>query len=453
MKSILATLPLLLASCATLPLEQTSTSSQLAISWWETQNQPSPNLTDWWSSFGDPELSRLVRLALEQHPDLASAAAAVREAQASRNETRSDLFPALDYSASRSTDRSVAFNGKDTTSHSFSSGLNASWEADLFGKNHQLVLAGNAAILAAQADLNSARASLAAETALAYLQLRSAETDLALVQDSIKSQEETTQLAQWREQAGEADSLEAEQALSSLESSRASISSLQQTIEELRNQLNLLTGQPPRTLNVSAEKPLPIPSRNLAAQFPADTVRQRPDVRADGYRWVQAIAQTQSVTAEQYPSLTLSGSLGLNSQGLSKIFDPQSLVGDLVVGVTGPIFDAGRIRSRIAVQNAAEEQTYHDYRSTLLTALSEVEDALIAIRRTQERITTLETAVGHAQSAAQLAASSYEAGVIDITQVLETQRSEITLERDLASTRLDYASAHVELYRALGGGY
>ena len=176
-------------------------------------------------------------------------------------------------------------------------------------------------------------------------------------------------------------------------------------------------------------------------------------MRSAGYRWVQAIAQTRSANASQYPSLTLSGSLGLSSQGTSKIFDTQSIAGNIIAGLTGPIFDAGRIRSQIEVQNAAEEQAFSSYQLTLLTALSEVEDALIATRRISERITTVKSASNLAKSAADLAAQKYQAGVSDITQVLETQRNEISLQRDLINTQLDYASAHVELYRALGGGW
>ena len=451
MKLILVAAPLLFASCASTVLKQTATSHHLATtsSWW--QDQPQPKLRTWWSSFHDSQLTRLVDLSLEKHPNLASAAAAVRQAQAQRQLTQANLFPLLNYSTSGNSSRTWN-SDNDGSNSSFSAGLSASWEADLFGQNKQQYLSADAALQASKADLDSARASLAAETALAYLQLRAAETDFALLQKSIKSQEETTELAVWREEAGTADSLAADQARSALKSSLASLSTLQQSIEQLRNRLNLLTGQAPGSLTFAKGTTIPTPSSKLAEKIPADTVRQRPDVRSAGYRWVQAIAQTRAANADQYPSLTLSGSLGLSSVGNSKFFDVQTITGNVIAGLTGPLFDAGRIRSQIAVQNAAEEQAFASYRLTLLTALSEVEDALIATRRIEERITTVKSASTFAKSAADLAAQKYEAGVIDITQVLETQRNEISLQRDLVSTQLDYASAHVELYRALGGG-
>lgn len=447
MKPFLAIVPLLFASCATSSLNRTSTSPELATTWWK--DQPHPSLTSWWSSFNDSRLTRLINLSLEKHPDIDSAAAAVREAQAQRRIANSSLFPSLDYSFSQSSSRTGSNNSINSTSAS----LSASWEADLLGKNKQLLFASDASLHAAEANLDSARASLAAETAIAYLQLRAAESDLALVQDSIKSQEETSRIAQWREQAGTADSLESDQARSILESSRSTLSTVRQGIEELRNRLNLLTGHAPDSLNIPTGKDIPTPSQNLAKNIPADTVRQRPDIRAAGYRWLQAIAQTRSANAEKYPSLTLSGSLGTNALKASKLFDAQSVAGNVIAGLTGPIFDAGRIRSQIDAQNAVEEQAFATYRLSLLTGLSEVEDALIAIRRTSERTSTLSSATRLAQSAAELAAQKYEAGVIDITQVLETQRNEIALQRQLVSTRLDYASAHAELYRALGGGW
>ena len=422
------------------------------MTWWDGPGQSSNQLVGWWNSFNDAELSRLIGLALKQSPDISSAIAAVREAQALRKASASSLFPSLDYSASRGISKVwKSDNGKSL--QSFSAGLSTSWEADLFGKNQKQLLAADAGARAVEANLASARTSLAAETALAYLQLRAAESDFSLVQDSIRSQEETTQLAVWRRQAGQADALESDQAQSALASAQASLASLTQSIEQLKNRLTLLTGQAPRTLAISDGGAIPSPNDRLAKNIPTDTLRQRPDVRAAGYRWLQSIAQTEAVRAEQFPSLTLSGSLGVNSTGVTKVFNPESIAGNLVAGLVGPIFDAGRIRSRITAQNAVEEQAFHSYQKSLLTALSEVEDALIACRRSQEQIQSLVKASQFAQSAAKLAAEKYEAGVIDFSQVLETQRSEITLQRQLASSRLDYSSAHIALYRALGGGW
>ncbi|MBK1834158.1 efflux transporter outer membrane subunit [Roseibacillus ishigakijimensis] len=463
MKTLWSSLPLLLlASCAAPSLDPASSpaatarsagtnETALALHWWDGQSG-TPALQSWWRSFQDPELSQLIHLALQKHPDLAAAAAAVREARAQREVSRASLFPSLDFSSNGGAERTWSKEA-DTTRQSFTANLSASWEVDYLGKNQWQVESAQSGLRVAEANLNAAQASLAAETALAYLQLRAAEKDLQLVRESIRSQEETTQLARWRHEAGQSDSLASDQAQSALASSRASQTALQQSTEQLRNRLTLLTGQEPGKLTLSQGRALPLPQGNLAQDIPADTIRQRPDVRAAGFRWLQAIAQTEALATGQFPSLTLSGSLGVNSSGLGQLFNPQALAGNLIAGVMGPLFDAGRIRSQIEGQSAAEEQAFHSYRTALLTALSEVTDALLACRHSEEQIADLESAVTHARQAAELAAQKYEAGVIDITQVLDTQRNEISLQRQLASTELEYASAHVELYRAFGGGW
>ncbi|MFC7336930.1 efflux transporter outer membrane subunit [Haloferula chungangensis] len=444
----------LLAGCVSPPTEISNLS--VPTSWQNVGDFPtgsaSQDLGNWWSSFGDAELTRLIRRTYDKNPDIRSGAAAVRQAQAQREATASTLLPSLGYSGSAASGKIWNRDASDSAIRAYSADLTASWEIDFFGKNRQAVAAADSGIAAAQADLNATRASLAAETALAYFQLRAAEAGLAIVRESIVSQEETTQLASWREQAGEADGLEFEQSKAALESARAAIDTLEQTVAQSRNRLNLLAGETPGTLKVSAANALPQPRRSLAIGIPAETIRQRPDVRAAGFRWLAAIANTRSAEAEQFPSIGLSGSLGIDSLSSSKLFDPETVAASVIAGLTGPIFDGGRIRANIQVQDAVEEQNYEAYRKSILTALSEVEDALIACQRTESRIATLEKSVSAARSAADLAARKYEAGVIDITQVLDTQRSQLSTERDLLTARLDHSSAYVELYRALGGG-
>jgi outer membrane protein TolC len=143
----------------------------------------------------------------------------------------------------------------------------------------------------------------------------------------------------------------------------------------------------------------------------------------------------------------------LNTLGSGKVFDPQSTSAGIAAGITSPIFNAGRIRSNIEAQDAAEEQAFHGYRSTVLTALSEVEDALIACRRTTERLATLEKATAAAREADEIARQRYQTGEIDFITVLDAQRSLLGLESNLFSVRADRTIAYIQLYKALGGGW
>jgi outer membrane protein, multidrug efflux system len=413
---------------------------------------PSRDLARWWSRFEDPALSRIIASALENSPDIASASARIKESRARRNASRASLFPSLGGSASTNSNASEP-GGSDT---SYSAGLNASWELDLFGKNRGSVEAAAAQLGATEENFHSVQAALVSEIAIAYTKLRADEAELEVVFRNVKTREETSKLAGWRTQAGEADSLESNQALSSLEQARASIPALQQSISQSRNLITLLAGRTSGSLDGSlsaGKKTIPYPPRSLAVGIPADTLRQRPDVRTAGYQLLAAAANTRTAAAESYPSLNLSGSLGLNTLTASKLFNPETATARIIAGITSPIFDAGRIRSNIQAQSAAEEQAYQVYRSTVLSALSEVEDSLIACRRSAERLETLEKATTAAREADGIARQRYETGEIDFGSVLETQRSLLGLESSLFSVRADRTIAYIQLYKALGGGW
>jgi multidrug efflux system outer membrane protein len=445
----------LLAACSVTPGGGDSTLA-LPVSWRNAADfptaTPDADLSTWWTSFGDPQMTRLIREALAGNRDLASAVARVRQAQAQRDAQKASLFPSLGYDGSRSSGKSWTDGGADRSFTSYSAGLGASWEADFFGRNRQSVLAASADAEAVKENLHSARAALASEVALAYLDLRAAEERLRIVKRTLVTREETTQLASWRAQAGEIDQLELRQAESSLESARSQLASQEENIGRTRNRLALLCGRAPGGI-ATGSGDVPSPAYRLAVGIPADTIRQRPDVRAAGYNWVAAIARTKSARADQLPSLRLSGSFGVDTLRSSKLFNPESMATGLVAGISGPIFDAGRIRANITAQGAAEEQALLSYESAVLTALSEVEDALIACRRSAERLASLEKAAFAAKEASTLANQKYRAGVIDITTVLDTQRSDLALEESVAAVKADRSAAHIQLYKALGGGW
>ncbi len=446
----------LLASCAHPPGTGQAPSVVLPASWRNAAGFPTAapdrDLAAWWTAFGDPQMTRLIREALAGNRDLAATMTRVRQAQAQRDAQRASLFPSLGYDGSRSSRRTWIDGAGDTTGTSYSAGLSASWELDFFGRNRNAVLASSADVEAAKENLHSARASLASEVAFAYLDLRASQERLRIVRRSLASREETTQIASWRAQAGEIDQLELRQSESGLESARSSLASLEQSIGQTRNRLALLCGRVPGDVETGSGG-IPSPTRRLAVGIPADTIRQRPDVRAAGYNWVAAIARTRAAEAERLPSLRLSGSLGVDTLKSSKLFNPETTAAGIVAGISGPIFDAGRIRAVIAAQSAAEEQALLGYETSILTALSEVEDALIACRRTEERLASLEKASAAAKDASRLASQRYRAGVIDMTTVLDAQRNDLALEESVAAVKADRAAAHIQLYKALGGGW
>ena len=418
----------------------------------------SRDLARWWNRFEDPTLSRIISDALGNSPDVASASARVREARSQRDAEAALLFPSLrGTAAAGASSTSTGGFGSDWNGGSSSSaGLDASWEVDLFGKRRSSIEAATAQVGASEENFHSVQAALASEIAIAYTQLRVAEAALEVLLRIIVTREETTRLATWRTQAGESDSLESSQAISSLEQARAGVPALRQAVSQSQNLLALLAGQNPGSLDgllASGKPSIPYPARSLAVGIPADTLRQRPDVRLAGYQLLSAAAQTRAADAERFPSLNLSGNLGVNALGAGKLFNPEATTASVIAGFSGPIFDAGRIRANIDAQNAIEEQAFQTYRGTVLTALSEVEDSLIACRRTTERLDTLEKATIAAREAATLAQQRYQAGVTDILTVLDAQRSLLGLEDSLFTIRANRTIAYIQLYKALGGGW
>ncbi len=455
---IFCLIPLGLVACAIKAPENAS--PEIPVAWKNAAAFPSASakrdISRWWNHFDDTTLNHVISDGLANSPDIASAASRIRESRARRNEEASSLLPFIGGSTASNSSWLKTRGLSEVSDTRYSADLNASWEVDWFGKNRSSVEAASARIDAATENFNSVQASLAAEIATAYTNLRANETRMMVLRNIVKSREQTAQLATWRQQAGETDSLESSQALSSLEQARAGIPALEQAIGQGKNLLSLLCGREPGSLDsllTSGKSTIPYPARSLAIGIPADTIRQRPDVRLAGWQLVAAVANSRSAEAERFPSLNLTGNLGITALSAGKIFNPQTTGAGLVAGITSPIFDAGRIRSNIEALGEAQEQAVQTYRSAVLTGLSEVEDALIACRRSAERLEILEKATQLARESDQLARQRYEAGEIDFLAVLDSQRTLLGLEDSLISSRTDRTTAYIRLYQGLGGGW
>ena len=264
---------------------------------------------------------------------------------------------------------------------------------------------------------------------------------------------------QWRAQAGLVGELDVEQARTNLAQSRASIPSLETARAAAGNRLAVLTGQAPGSAykdireQAAASASLPTPPENIAVGIPADTLRQRPDVQAAGFSLQAEMARSAQQEAARYPSLQLSGTWGWQAFSIAALGGGGSLVGSVAGSLAANLFDGGRIKSRIAVQNAVEEQALIAYEKTVLTALEDVENALTAYAAGRERVDARSDAADAARKAAALARTLYQAGSTDFASVLETERSRLSSEDALASARADVLTAVIQLYKALGGGW
>lgn len=419
-------------------------------------NAPSSSASDksyarWWERFNDRLLTALVQRALATNTDIRGAQAALREARALRDVQAASLFPSAEVSTSAQRSRSRT----EGTTNLYQPGFDADWEIDVFGANRSGLRATEADARASAASLADTQVSIAAEVALAYVQVRGDQGRLDIARENLASQLETLQIANWRLQAGLTTSLDVEQARTTSEQTRAQIPALEISIAQGENSLAVLTGQSPGDLKKQLDATAPVPglSDDLAISMPADTLRQRADVRAMEYRVSAAKARVSAAEAARYPGFTLGGSLGLQALTLSALTGGSSTVSALVGSVSMPLFDGGSRRAQVRAQDAVLEQAWVNYEAQVLAALQEVEDALIALKGDRERLVSLRNAAEAANNAFVLARQRYTSGLIDFQVVLETQRTLLDTQDSVASTNTDVSTDYVRLYKALGGGW
>lgn len=412
-------------------------------------------LARWWHGFGDPVLDRLVADALAANLDLAQARARLREARARRGVAGAALAPSVDASLSGSRSRSSGQSGSGSTRELYSAGFDASWELDVFGGLRRSVEAAQADLEASVESLSDTRVSLAAEVALNYIDLRTAEQRLAIAEESIASRGENHQIIRWRQQAGLVSELDLAQATTDLESTRAVLPPLRTAVTEAKNRLAVLLGRNPGELEslVHADRPIPLAAAEIVAAIPADTLRQRPDVRVAERRLAAQTARLGEAEAARYPSFRLSGSLGLEALELDALADRDANTHSLFGGITAPVFNAGRIAANIEIQDALVEQARLAYRAAVLAALEEVENALTAVANTDARRAKLAEAAAAARTTLAIAEYRYASGLADFLSVLDAQRTQLSLDEQLAGSTGELARAQVRLYKALGGGW
>lgn len=452
-----------LAGCASVGPDHRAPAFDVPAQWLRTEaptaarptSAESSDLSAWWLALGDPLLPPLIDEALRNGADTRLAVARLRQARASRLQTGAEAWPTLSASASATRSKSSAATGTGRTSSLYAAGFDASWEPDIFGSTRRAIEAAQAEQEVAEANVQSAQISLAAEVALNYVELRSYQERLKLARENLANQTQTHQISAWRVQAGLAGSLDAEQARANMEQTRAQIPALQTSLAQAEHRLAVLLGRLPEGLHeqLAAEAALPVAPERIAVGIPAQALAQRPDVRAAERTLAAATARVGQAEAARYPQLTLSGSIGLQSLALSALHAPEALTRSLAGSLSAPIFDAGRIRQQIEVQSAVQEQALISYELAVRTALREVEDAIVALANDRTREQALAQAAEAAHNAALLARQQYASGLIDFQTVLSTERTQLSVDDALASARASSVTSLIQLYKALGGGW
>lgn len=412
-------------------------------------------LAEWWRSFEDPLLTDLITRMIAANRDLRQAEARLREARARRDLAAAERWPTLDLGGSARRSKSGGSAGVGRIGNLYQAGFDAGWELDLFGGRRRGLEAADAQLEASAAELQDVLVSLAAETALNYIELRAAQARLAVAQANLALQGASADLARWRWQAGLASRLDVDQALASLEQTRAQLPSLHTELVQAGNRLAVLLGREPAALSpVAAEAgAIPAVGGQIAVGIPAEALRRRPDVRRAERELAAQTAQVGVATAARYPAFSLFGSIGLEALTPAGLLDAGARTFSLGANGLWPLFDAGRIRHGIAIETARQEQALGLYEAAVLTALQEVEDALVSYADEQSRQQALLAAGESAARALALAQDSYAGGLIDFQVVLDSQRTLLTVQDQIASSAAAVSANLVRLYKALGGGW
>jgi multidrug efflux system outer membrane protein len=410
-------------------------------------------LASWWTTLDDPDLSRLVDRAVAGNLDLMRAKARIREARAGIRSAKAGFLPTLDATGSATWSRARKDTGTGKSSEVYAAGLDAGWEADIFGGVRRSVEAAEANLQASEEDLRDVLVSLLAETALDYIQVRAYQARISAVEATLKAQEETYQLTVWRNQAGLGDELAIQQARYNLETTRSALPTLRQGLEEALNAIAVLLGEEPGKVHqdLGEPRPIPAPPSKVAVGIPTDVVRRRPDIRRAERELAAQTARIGVAVSELYPKLTLNGSFNAEAFRLS------DLSSGLWTVSGGPrlswaIFN-GAVRPNIEIQSALQEQALIAYRSTILNSFREVENALIAYTEEKCRSEALRAGTTAAQEAAALAQHEYQAGLTDFTSVLDAERSFRNLQDQSIQSSAAETSTLIRLYKALGGGW
>ena len=419
-------------------------------------------LQTWWHALDDPTLESLVKRAEQSNLTLEEAAARVQEARALFGVARGDQIP--DVAAGGSAQRfkgsdnsqlgQIAPNGLQTT-NLYDIGLGASWEIDVFGRVRRSVESASAAYEASVEDYRDVLVSLFAEVARSYVDLRTTQTRLKYAEKNVKSQQASLRLTRDMLEDGATSELDVAQAESNLRTSESAIPRLRIAQIFAVNRLAVLLGETPGSLTaeLAAPKPIPNPPGDVAAGIPADLLRQRPDVRRAERLLASQTARIGVATAELYPRFSLSGFFGFQATDIGDLFNSSSKTWGISLPVRWTIFDGGRIRSFIDMEEARAEQQLARYQLALLVAYEEVENSLVAYALEQYSARSLRQAAEASNAAVNLVELQYKSGLTNFQNLLDMQRFLFRQEDELAVSEGLVIQHLISLYSALGGGW
>jgi len=460
---------LAVSACTTLGPDFETPEADL-LETWDMQGQ---NLSagqepeQWWASFNDPVLDRLVETAYEQNLPLQISGLRILEARAQLGIAIGQQYP-----QSQQVNGALTRVGLSENSPNFNPsladdkytqadiGFDAAWELDFWGRYRRGVESASANLGASIADYDNALVALTAEVARVYVTLRTLEERLAIALDNSKTQRRSYQIARVRFENGAVSELDPSQALSLLKSTESTVPLLESQIRQARHALSILLGMPPGDLQdiLQGEGKIPQPPAEINVGVPADLLRRRPDIRLAELQAAAQSARIGIAKTDLYPRFALVGSIGLlnadtGSNDNSDLFDSDSIGYNFGPQASWNILNYGRLKNQVRVQDARLEELLVNYQNTVLQAAQEVEDGIAGYLGARDQEGYLADSVKAAERSVNLALVQYREGAVDYQRVLDTQQTLLATQDRYTTVRGDAINALVATYKALGGGW
>ena len=474
---VAACLFIMLAGCAVGP-DYKAPAVAVPTAWANAdKNAPTqrPVLTDWWTSLGDATLTSLIEEAVSRNLDVAKAKAKVREARATRRQKVGTLAPSVEATASATANRSATgtsvstqagTGGTQTVSGAnqnlaasnyslFQGGFDASWELDIFGANYRGVEAATYSLQATQEELKDTLLTLIADVARYYVQARGYQARAALARQTAGAYRDTAALARRKFEAGTTAGADVAKAEGQTASAEADVASLDAAYSEAVHRLGVLLGEGPDALiqRLSSKAPIPVPPRSPQAGVPADILEARPDVRQAERKLAEATAKIGKAESARYPSISLTGNISTNGLQLGDLAKSSSISFSVGPSLNLPLFNGGQLQAEVEVAQAQRDQYFVALRATVLTALEDVENALVSLAQDRKRLDRLTASARSYTDAHELSRALYVAGGQSFLDVLDAERSLYSARDSLLQTQVSAATAYISLSKALGGGW
>ncbi len=408
----------------------------------------------WTEVYQDPVLQSLISTALKQNYDMLTAMAKIDESRAAAGYTKADIFPSLNYAAGAS---AINLNNQQANELGIQQrdlfyGLGVlSWELDIWGKARHGNRSSKAELTASIENQRAVTASLVSQVATLYFQLRGLDDRLAIAQATLALRKEATRLITIRFKGGEVAELDKFQAETQEAIAAALVPSLERDVRQTENALSVLLGKMPgeveRGLQNREQRIVQIP-----AGLPSELLARRPDVHQAEQQWIAQNERVGVYQAARFPTISLTGALGVASNDLSAIAS-ESGVWHLAGGITGPLFAFNKNKRRVEIEKAKTEQSRLRYEKAALTAFAEVEDALIAVNTYAREYEARQKQVEAVRGATRLSRERYDSGFTNYLEVLDNERTLLDAELQASTTLQRQLQATVTLYKALGGGW